>query len=202
MRVTVIGAGHIGGTIGRAWLRAGHDVSFGVSSPEKHGELSAAGARVSVAAEAIDSADAVLLAVPGGSVRDVLQEIAAGLDGAVVIDATNNVGGEGPMNSAGAVAQVAPGASYYRAFNTLGWENFATPTFAGGERADLFYAGPDGPSRHVVEQLVADVGLHPVWVGGDEHVETVDGVSRLWFALVMGRHFGRHTAFRVLTDDA
>lgn len=200
MRLAVIGAGHIGGTIGRAWLHAGHDVSFGVSSPDKHAELSAAGANVSVAAGAVDSADAVLLAVPGGAVREVLPQIAASLEGTVVIDATNNVGGQGPLNSSGAVAATAPGAIYYRAFNTLGWENFATPTFAGGERADLFYAGPDGSRRDIVEQLVADVGLHPVWVGGAEHVETVDGVSRLWFALVMGRHLGRHTAFRVLTD--
>src|SRR5579864_1295027 len=135
MRLAVIGAGHIGSTIGRAWLSAGHDVSFGVTSPDKYGELSAAGAKVSAPAGATESADAV------------------------VIDATNNVGGHGPLNSRGAVAEVAPGASYYRAFNTLGWESFATPTFAGGERADLFYAGPDGPSRDLVEQLVADVGL-------------------------------------------
>src|SRR5579864_5889138 len=159
MRLAVIGAGHIGSTIGRAWLSAGHDVSFGVTSPDKYGELSAAGAKVSAPAGATESADAVLLAVPGGAVGEVLSQIAPGLDGAVVIDATNNVGGHGPLNSRGAVAEVAPGASYYRAFNTLGWESFATPTFAGGERADLFYAGPDGPSRDLVEQLVADVGL-------------------------------------------
>jgi len=118
-----------------------------------------------------------------------------------VLDATNNVGGDGPLNASAAVGAAAPGALYYRAFNTLGWENFAEPTFPGGERADLFYAGPDGPSRPAVEQLIADVGLHPVWVGGPEHVETVDGVARLWFALVMGRHMARRTAFRVLTDQ-
>ncbi len=118
----------------------------------------------------------------------------------VVIYATNNVAGPGPLNASAAVAAAAPQAIYYRAFNTLGWENFATPNFPNGERADLFYAGPDGRSRDLIEQLVTDVGLRPVWVGGGENTETVDGVARLWFALVMGRHLGRHTAFRMLTD--
>jgi predicted dinucleotide-binding enzyme len=142
----------------------------------------------------------VVLAVPAAAVGDVLSQVGAALDGVVVIDATNNVGGGGPLNASAALAKAAPGAAYYRAFNTLGWENFATPSFSGGERADLFYAGPDGPSRAAVERLVEDVGLRPVWVGGPEHVETVDGVGRLWFALVMGRRMPRHTAFRVLGD--
>jgi hypothetical protein len=50
-----------------------------------------------------------------------------------------------------------------------------------------------------VGTLVSDVGLRPVWVGGPEHVETVDGMTRLWFA-VARRQRGRHTAFRTLTD--
>ncbi len=201
MRLVVIGAGHIGGTIGRAWLAAGHDVVFGVSTPGKHADLEATGATVTTLPEATtETADAVLLAVPGAAVQDALAQIAPAVDGSVVIDATNNVAGPGPLNASAAVAAAAPQAIYYRAFNTLGWENFATPNFPNGERADLFYAGPDGRSRDLIEQLVTDVGLRPVWVGGGENTETVDGVARLWFALVMGRHLGRHTAFRMLTD--
>jgi len=200
MRLAVIGAGHIGSTIGRAWSAAGHDVAYGVPSPETHADLAEGGASVVAVSDAVKDAEAVLLAVPGAAVPDVLAATAATLDGRVVIDATNNVAGPGPLNAGAAVAQAAPGAAYYRAFNTLGWENFATPTFPGGERADLFYAGPDGASRAILETLVGDVGLHPVWVGGSEHVETVDGVARLWFALVMGRRMSRHTALRLLSD--
>ena len=200
MRLAIIGAGHIGSTIGRAWVAAGHAVAFGVPSPETHADLATGGASVMTVTDAVREAGAVLLAVPGGAVPDVLAATAAALDGSVVIDATNNVGGPGPLNAAAAVGEAAPGAAYYRAFNTLGWENFATPTFPGGERADLFFAGPDGDTRATVETLVGDVGLRPIWVGGREHVETVDGVARLWFALVMGRGMSRHTALRVLGD--
>jgi predicted dinucleotide-binding enzyme len=150
-------------------------------------------------AEAVADTNAVLLAVPGGAVAAVLSDTAATLNRTIVIDATNNVGGDA-LNARRAIAEAAPTAPYYRAFNTLGWENFASPEFASGERADLFYAGPDGESRQIMEQLVEDVGLRPVWVGDAEQADVVDGVTRLWFALVMGRHLPRHTAFRMLSD--
>jgi predicted dinucleotide-binding enzyme len=200
MKIAVMGAGNIGGTLGRTWVAAGHEVRFGVSSPANYGALAALGATVTGAADAAEGAEVVVLAVPGGAVPDVLTQAGAALNGAVVIDASNNVGGAGALNASAAVAGAAPGARYYRAFNTLGWENFATPTFPDGQRADLFYAGPDGPGQEIVERLINDVGLRPVRVGGPDQVETVDGVTRLWFALVMGQHMPRHTAFHVLSD--
>ena len=32
-RIAVLGAGNIGGTLGRKWVRAGHTVTFGVKDP-------------------------------------------------------------------------------------------------------------------------------------------------------------------------
>jgi predicted dinucleotide-binding enzyme len=200
MQLAVIGAGNIGGTIGRAWLAAGHQVRFGVPSPDKYAALGSAGAEVRPVSDAAAGADAVLLAVPGRAVPDVLPSMAPALVGTVLIDATNQVSDEGPLNARASVAEAAATAIYYRAFNTLGWENLANPTFAGGERADQFYAGPDGSSRELLELLIADVGLRPVWVGDIDQIETVDGIARLWFALVRGRHQPRHTAFRMIAD--
>lgn len=198
MKVAIIGAGNVGGTLGRAWTRA-HQVCFGVRSPDGYQELADAGAALTNPADAVSSAEVILLAVPGDAIADVLSAIAGQLTGKIVLDATNSFEGR-PMNSQQAVAEAAPNATYFRAFNTLGWENFANPEFRNGERADLFYAGPDGPQRDKVEALISDVGLRPVWVGGPEHVETVDSVARLWFAVALGRQRGRHTAFRMLTD--
>jgi 8-hydroxy-5-deazaflavin:NADPH oxidoreductase len=200
MRIAVIGGGNIGGTIGRAWIGAGHEVRFGVRDPDKYAELAASGASVTDAAAAVADAEALLLAVPGAQAEAVLGEIGAHLDGVVVLDATNNLAGGAPMNAHDVVSRAAPGAVYYRAFNTLGWESFAQPVFPGGERADLFYAGADGDARSRAEGLIADVGLRPVWVGDDGQVDTVDGIARLWFALALGRGTGRHTALRMLTD--
>jgi predicted dinucleotide-binding enzyme len=110
----------------------------------------------------------------------------------VVIDAANNIGAP-EFNSRAAITAAAPGARYVRAFNTLGWENFAEPP-AG---ADLFFAAePD--ARPVAEELITAVGLGPAWVGGADATGTVDGLLPLWFALVQQRGGNRKVALRVV----
>jgi predicted dinucleotide-binding enzyme len=119
------------------------------------------------------------------------------LDSRIILDTANRMGG-GPLNSLATFQQHTPGARVFRAFNTLGWENFANPEFEGGP-ADLFYCGPEADARTVVEQLITDVGLRPMYLGGVEQVGLVDAVSGLWFALALGQGKGRHLAFKVLT---
>ena len=80
-------------------------------------------------------------------------------------------------------------------FNTLGWENFDDPDFA-GVRADMFFSAPSG-DRAAVEDVVEGVGLRPIYVGEGQH-EVVDGVLRLWFALAIGQQRGRRLAFKLL----
>lgn len=195
MKIAVIGAGNIGATLGRAWQRAGHGVTFGVRDPAKQFEHG--GAQVADVAAALASAEVVVLAVPASSVDELAAAHAADLAGKTVVDATNRVGA-GAFNS---LAVLAPaGVRYVRAFSSLGWENFAEPRF-GAEVADLFFTAADDQSRQIAEQLIADVGLRPVYVGGDDAVDVVDGVARLWFRLALNQGRGRHLAFRTLTGD-
>jgi predicted dinucleotide-binding enzyme len=186
-RIGVVGSGNIGGSVGEAWRRAGHDVVYASRSPEPP--------RTVAIADAIADADVVLLAVPGAAVPGLLAEHGAALDGRVVIDATNDVGAE-RLHHADTYAESAPGARFVRAFNTLGFEMFADPSF-GGEVADLFWCGPDDAD---VEQLLADVGLRPVRVGDIDAVDVVDGVARLWLTLVFRQGRPRRLAFRMLED--
>lgn len=103
----------------------------------------------------------------------------------------------GPINGIGAITAALPSADVFRAFNTLGWENFAAPTFA-GVPADLFYCGREGDADTLVGRLITAIGLRPVRVGDLDQVDVVDLVTRLWFALARTR--GRHLAFKVLQD--
>ena len=189
MKITVIGAGRIGGTIGTKWEAAGHAVVYGLRDPSKK-----AGAKA--IAESLKGAEVVLLAVPAGALSEFVEEHARQLDGKTVIDATNNFGGE-TFHQWPALKAAIPKAHLYRAFNSLGWDVFAEPVI-GGIQADLFYAGPEGASKHAVERLIEDVGLRPIWVGDSDHAETVDGVLRLWYTL--SRTHGRHIAFKLITD--
>jgi predicted dinucleotide-binding enzyme len=185
MRVAVIGAGRIGGTIGGKWENAGHDVVYGLRDPGKHKGAKSFG-------ECLDAADVVLLAIPGNAVVGFAREHATELDGKVVIDATNNFGNPS-ANSWSELSKSLPKARLYRAFNGYGWDVFANPKL-GGETPDLFYAGPGDE----IEGLITDAGLNPVRVGGPDAVDVVDGVLRLWFTLSQSR--GRRIAFKLLSD--
>jgi 8-hydroxy-5-deazaflavin:NADPH oxidoreductase len=73
MKITTIGRGEIGGTLGRLWAAAGHDVT----------QLGRDGGHAS-------NADAVLLAAPGSVVPDALAGV-SGLPGKVILDATHRL---------------------------------------------------------------------------------------------------------------
>jgi predicted dinucleotide-binding enzyme len=205
MRIAVLGAGNIGGTLGRKWLAAGHEVAFGVAHPdgEKAQALRAElgdRARIGTAGEALAGAEVAVMALPGGAMADAIRDYASALDGTIVLDTANNLGG-GPANSLAAFQAHTPHARVYRAFNTLGWETFAEPTFD-GVRADLFYCGPNGEAQAVVERLISDVGLRPVRVGDTDETAVVDAIATLWFALALRQRHGRHLAFKLLSDEA
>jgi predicted dinucleotide-binding enzyme len=184
-RIGVIGGGNIGRTVGAAWERAGHDVVYSSRTPSPPETVSVA--------DAIAHAEAVLLSVPGSAVGDLLAEHAAALDGRLVIDASNDIGG-GPLSHPEAYGS-APGARFVRAFNSLGYELFEEPAI-GGTVADLFWCGPED-----AEPLLADVGLRPVRVGDIDAIDVVDGVGRLWLTLVFRQGHQRRLAFRMLTDE-
>jgi len=199
MKIAIIGAGNIGTTLGSKWSAAGHTVQYGVRAPadDKFDALRAKAAVVDVAA-AIDAAEVVVLAVPGAAVADVAAEHGAQLAGKIVVDTTNNMRGA-TLHNVDILAADAPGAIQVRAFSTLGGENFADPVID-GVQVDLFYCG-DPAARAAAEQLIADVGLRPVYVGGLDTAATVDGVARLWFALAFGQGRGRRIAFKLLAEQ-
>ena len=189
MKIAVIGAGNIGGTLGASWEKAGHEVVYGLRDPSKRvGGKPIAGACSDV--------DVVVLAIPGDAVVPFVHANAKDLDGKTIIDATNNFRGAS-MNSWSEISSVVPRAQLYRAFNSYGWDVFANPSL-GSQQADMFFAGPKGDARDSVERLIEDVGMRPIWVGGSDHAGTVDGVLRLWFDLARVR--GRRIALRLIAD--
>lgn len=190
MRICVIGTGFIGGILGRALAAAGHSVTFGSRHPEDVdlGSTAATAARID---EAIDSADAVILAISGSALAEFGATNDAALQGMLVVDATNKMGA--PV--ANSRAALPPSVRYARAFNTLAGESMADPMF-GDVRADMFFSAPEA-DRDTVAKIIEDVGLRPVYVGADQE-ELVDGLFRLWIALVVGQGHSRRSALRLL----
>ena len=191
MRIAVIGKGNIGGSLGSKWRAAGHDVVFGARDGSGEGP---GGAPVRSIGDALKDADVVLLAVPGKIVADVVTEHSAALATKTVIDAVNRIGAP-EFDSRAIIAQAAPQARYVRAFNTLGWENFANPM----PGTDLFFAA-DPEARAAAEELITAVGLEPAFVGDATATATVDALLPLWFALVQQNGGNRRVALRVITE--
>ena len=190
MKIAVIGKGNIGGTLGSKWSAAGHDVVYGARGGSGDGP---GGAPVRGIGYALEGADVVVLAVPGAVVPDVVNDHGAALAGKVVIDAVNRMGGA-EYDSRALIADAAPSARYVRAFNSLGWENFADPL----PGANLFFAA-DPEARAVAEELITAVGLEPAYLGDADATAAVDGLLPLWFALVKQNGGNRKVALRVVS---
>src|SRR5207247_3205228 len=65
-RIAIIGAGHVGQTLGRRWAERGHTIGYGAREPEASKSKGAAtatghGARVATAREAAADAEVVVL---------------------------------------------------------------------------------------------------------------------------------------------
>ena len=188
MKIAVIGTGKIGGTLGQRWNAAGHEVVYGSRAGSGTGP---GGPPVMAVGEALSTAEVVLLAVPGGAVAEVVAANGAALGGKVVIDAVNRMG-QPEVNSRAAISAAAPDARYVRAFNTLGWENFADPP-AGA--ALVFAADPD--ARPAAEELITAVGLEPVFAGDADATGMVDALLSLWFVLVKHNGGNRRVALSI-----
>lgn len=195
MKIAIIGAGNIGGTLGKKWSAAGHDVHYGVRNPadSKHDALRPTG-KVESVSQALSSADVVLLSLPGAAVAEFVAQHGAALQGTILIDATNNP--RSPVLNNFEHFKPLTNVALVRAFSTLGWENFAEPEIHGAQ-IDLFYCGA-ASARAVMDELIAQIGLRPVFVGDLDTVAIVDEMTRLWFALAFNQGKGRRIAFKLL----
>jgi len=64
MRIAIIGAGSVGATLGRAWIKHSEDVIWGLRSPADPKYAALPKERVKAPAEAIKEAEVVVVATP------------------------------------------------------------------------------------------------------------------------------------------
>jgi 8-hydroxy-5-deazaflavin:NADPH oxidoreductase len=178
MKIAVLGVGHIGSTVGRLWHDAGHDITFAARDIDETKALAdelGDRAHVATVADGLAGAQVVLVAVPGPAVVEALTAAGA-LDGQVVIDAANMMGGD--RLSLGQLADRFPGGRWVRAFNTLqarvlAQENHRQPRWV------LFLSG-DETAKPAVAQLIDDAGFEAVDLGGVDDSRFQEPGSALW----------------------
>ena len=164
MDIAVIGTGFIGRTLGRALAEADHHVTFGSRHPDDDDIANDFPATVGSVGQALEAAEVVIVAVPGSAVASLAAEQERALATKLVIDATNRT--DRPVANSRDV--LPKGVRYARAFNTLGGENMATPTFDEGV-ADMFFSSEEAVIAAAVSSVIAGRADCPpaVCVGSD-----------------------------------
>jgi len=176
MPIGIIGSGHIGGTIGGLWVKAGHPVLFSSRHPEELKDLVAGLgdlAKAGTVDQAIAFGGAVLIAVPYGALPQIGQDYGAALKGKIVLDACNavaardgDVAKEVEQNGIGVTSQkYLPGTRLVRAFNTLSYTIFAREANRADPKLAVPIAGDDVEAVQIAAGLVRDAGFDPVVVG-------------------------------------
>ncbi|MDC6351479.1 NAD(P)-binding domain-containing protein [Zeaxanthinibacter sp. PT1] len=179
MKIGIIGSGNIGGTLGKHWAKAGHEVLFSSRHPEELNSLvhdAGKNAKAVSVAEAFEAkADAYLLAVPFKEVNRIAEVFAGEYGQKVVIDATNpypdrdgDIAQEVRDSNRNATEYTAikfSTALTSKAFNTIHAEHLKKRAFRDTEKLAVPYAAQDEKSREVTRQLIEDIGMDAVYVG-------------------------------------
>jgi len=176
LRIGIIGAGSQGGTIGRLWVQAGHEVLFSSRHPDELISMTRPlGPRASVGTprQAATFGSVILFTVPYDAVPQLGQDLQAELRGKIVLDATNPGPGsdnalakEAMANGVGQTsAKYLPGTRLVRAFSAV--DAWAVRDSAGRQSGKLGVpiAGDDTESVQIAAQLARDAGCEPVVVG-------------------------------------
>ena len=207
MRIGIIGAGNVGGTLGRAWA-TGHEIMFGVPGPTapKMLELlktTGSKAKAGTVAEAAAHGEVVVFATPWAATQDAVRK-AGDMTGKVILDCTNplkeDLSGLAVGQTTSGAEQVAGWASSKRVvkiFNTTGFENMAQPSYD-GTAITMFFAGDDPGAKAVAAQLAQEMGFDPVDAGPLTNARFLEPLAYLWIYLAVKQGHGTGIAYKLI----
>ena len=178
MKIAIIGAGQIGGTLTRRLTALGHDVTVANSrTPDTISELtSETGAHGALAADAPRDAELVVVTIPTKNIPTLSKDLLADVAEEVVVVDTNNYY---PRQRDGRIAEIEDGlteASWVaeqlghtviKVFNNIYFKHLLEKGAPAGEpeRIALPVAGDDQKAKDVVLALVDQLGFAPIDAG-------------------------------------
>jgi predicted dinucleotide-binding enzyme len=183
MATAIIGTGGLGSVIAHQLASGGERLRLASADIQSARTLAGEIGRAAVVAvdnrDALQGADAVVLALRFSVLKGVIDEVADSLAGKVVVvpsnplstDAQGNVSRvlpEGQSSGEVVAGWLPAGARLAMAFGTMSADLFASSGNRFPERAVLFYATDDDRAGEEVERLIRVAGFDPVKVGGIE----------------------------------
>ena len=174
MKIGIIGAGRMGGTLVVLLARAGHQVftanSRGADSLSDLVAEAGTNAKAVTAEQAARDGELVIIALPWGHPEAL--PAPALVAGKIVVDAMNEFrpdgspSWEGGLTSSEQTAKALPGARLVKAFNTMHFMHMRDAFGRTGDgRLSLFVAGDDDEAKRVVSGLMNDMGFAAIDTG-------------------------------------
>jgi len=209
VKISVVGAGNVGGALARSWHDAGHSVMVGArdqQSPKVRATVAGMpDMQVADVHTAVARAEVLLVATPAAAVMEVIDAVAAGYrEGLVVIDATNSVAVRpgGYDNATAAFTDKLPNVRVVKCFNTVGFEVMVNPIID-GIVADMFMAGDDIDAKTAVRTLALDAGFGECFdVGGADAIPSLEHMAMVWIRLAMRQGYGRSSGWKLLRSGS
>ena len=205
MRIAIIGAGNVGSTLGQAWQRLGHEITYGVRHPgdTKYGAL---GAAATDNATAVAESDVVALCTPWQGTQAAVAAC-GDLTGKVVLDCTNpltpDVGAlelGHTTSEAEQIAAWAPGARVCKAMNQIGAPMMDAPALPSSPV--MFVCGDDADAKDIAAQLVHELGFEALDAGDLAAARLLEPLALLWIHMALRRGLGTGWALGVLRTGA
>jgi len=200
MEIAIVGAGNVGGALGKGWRKAGHQVGYALrdTAGTKVDELRRGGFDVFAMTDA-GKADVIVLAVPWPNLSDAVKGLGR-VDGKIIVDATNPLTAEMELalgftdSAAETVARLAPGAQVVKAFNVTGSGNMAL-AHAFKTKPMMPVAGDDAPAKAKVMKLAEDLGFEAVDAGPLKTARLLEPMAMFWIKQAYVQNQGREFAF-------
>jgi 8-hydroxy-5-deazaflavin:NADPH oxidoreductase len=181
MTVAIIGTGGIGSVIARQLASGGETLRLSSADNRSARTLAAEIGRAAIVAvdnrDAMQGADAVVLALRFSVLKGVIGQIADALTDKLVVVPSNPFG----IDAQGNVSRLLPkgqssgevlagwlpaGARLVMAFGTMSADLFESSSNRSPEPAVLFYATGDDRAEKEVKRLIRTAGFEPLKVGG------------------------------------
>ena len=206
MKIGIIGAGSVGGTLGRILTQKGHEIVWGVRDPQSskvQSAVASTGGKALAASvqEAASHGEVLILATPWNATQEAIAS-SGNLTDKIIIDATNPI----EMTPAGLaagltigyttsaaeeIAKWAPGALVVKAFNNIGASCFENLQF-GSQTATAFICGDDLEAKKIVTNVAQDIGFEVIDAGDLKQARLLEPLGMLWINLAfsgMGQDF-------------
>ena len=214
-KIGIVGSGQVAKILGAGFIKHGYEVMIGSRDTTRLQDWKKTfGTDIGVGTfeEVASFGDVIVLAVKGGAAEAVVKKLAGQLEGKTVIDTTNPIAEQPPVNGVlrffttledslmERLQKIALNANFVKAFNSVGNAQMVDPNLQGG-KPTMFICGNSEPAKKEVSDILDAFGWEYSDMGKVESARAIEPLCMLWCIPGFLRNEWSH-AFRLLQTRA